>query len=97
MEEIFKAKEIWFRQHPPDLGEKESMMDALFLQYSQRESCSNDTIRNLFAQLREQVKLPPEEYDAVFYIVCDLCLEHGRLAFREGAKTAIRFLREVFE
>lgn len=97
MEEVFKAMEAWFRQHPPNLGNEESMVDALFMQYSQRESCSNDTIRNLFTQLREQVRLPPEEYDAVFYVVCDLCLEHGRLAFREGAKTAIRFLCEVSE
>ena len=79
------------------MHEEESLVDALFMQYSQREPCSNDTIRNLFTQLREQVRLPPEEYDAVFYVVCDLCLEHGRLAFREGAKTAIRFLREVSE
>lgn len=97
MEEVFKSMEAWFRKHPPNLGDEESMMDALFMQYSQRESCSNDTIRNLFTQLREQVRLPPEEYDAVFYVVCDLCLEHGRLAFREGAKTAFRFLREVSE
>ena len=47
--------------------------------------------------LREKAKMPPREYDEVLYVVSDLCIEHGRLAFLEGLKIGMLLMQEAIK
>ena len=76
--------EAWFRQHPPNLGEVESVLNKLFWIYTGHNNMDNKTILEQFARLREYLGLSPREYDEVFYIVSSLCLEHAKQAFHGG-------------
>lgn len=95
MKTIIQAMEAWFRQHPPDLGEEESVLDALFWLYTEHNNMDNNAILEQFAKLRECLGLPPREYDEVFYIVSSLCLEHAKQAFRSGFCLAVTLMQEI--
>lgn len=55
----------------------------------------NKKINDCYTMLQEKVNLPLREYDEVLYIVSDLCLEHGRLAFMEGLKVGMLLMQEL--
>lgn len=95
MEEIFKAMEAYFRQHPPNLGEEESVLDTLFRLYTEHNNMDNKAILEQFARLRKYLGLPLREYDEVFYIVSSLCLEHAKQAFRGGFCLAVTLMQEI--
>lgn len=48
-----------------------------------------------YAALREKVNLSLRDYDEVLYIVSDLSLEYGRLAFMEGLKVGMLLMQEL--
>lgn len=70
-------------------------MDLLFWQYVQTASNDNEKIRGLFTQLRELCQLPQNQFDEVFYVVSDLCLEHGSMAFAEGIRYGYALARDL--
>jgi len=53
----------------------------LYWQYTEANSLDNAKIRGHFDALRARIPLSRAEYDEIMYIICDLCLEYGRLAF----------------
>ena len=55
----------------------------------------NEKIKEQFDALRKSVTISREEYDDFFYIVCSLCLEHGRLAFIEGLRLGVVLMQEL--
>lgn len=83
------------REHPPDCGDGDSVLDMLFWHYEENNAIDSEKIREQFAALREMMNLSPRDYDQVFYTVSDLSLEHGRLAFVEGVKIGIALLNEL--
>ncbi len=85
----------YFARHPPNLGNAESILDAMFWAYAESNPVNNDTIRKDYAKLREAWKLPPQEYDEILYIISDLCTEHGRLAFQDGIRVGMLVMQEV--
>lgn len=95
MEKLIETLQHHFRQNPPDYGDAESVLDALYWRYTECGDSDSEKIRGQFDALRKLVSFPPKEYDQVFYLVSDLCLEHGRLAFREGMKTGMALVREL--
>lgn len=95
MEKLIEVLRQHIRQNPPDYGDVDSVLDTLYWHYVEHGSTDSEKIINQFAVLRKLVNIPPEEYDQVFYVVSDLCLEHGRLAFFEGLRVGIELAMEV--
>lgn len=87
----------YLEQNPPDCGDFKSVLDILYQNYTEHSSPDNAIICNLFAELRKLVNLPPKEYDPIYYVASDLCLEHGRLAFKEGLKVGMLLMQELIE
>lgn len=95
MENLIETLQKYFRQKPPNYEDAESVLNLLFWHYTEYNQINNEKIKEQFTKLREYLKLPPQEYDEVFYIVSDLCMEHGRLAFQEGIKLVFALLQEL--
>ena len=85
----------YVEQNPLNYGEASSVLDVLFWHYAEYGSLDSETIKDQFNSLRKLVNFPPKEYDKVFDVVSDLCLEHGRLAFREGMRFGILLMSDM--
>jgi len=95
MDKLVEVLQQYFAQDPPDYGDAESVLDMLFWHYTEYNQIDNEKIKTQFAKLREYLNLPPQEYDEVFYIVGDLCVEHSRLAFREEMRLVLALLHDL--
>lgn len=95
MEKLIEVLQQHFTQNPPDYGDAESVLDMLFWYYTEYNQIDNEVIKTQFAKLRDYLNLPPQEYDEVFYIVGNLCVEHSQLAFREGMKLILVLFQEL--
>lgn len=95
MEKLVETLQQYFSQNPPAYGGAESVLDILYGYYIEHGSSDNEKIMNQFATLRALVDLPPQKYDPIFYVVSDLCIEHGRLAFSEGLHMGIQLAGEI--
>lgn len=84
-------------QNPPDCGNAQDVVDRLYWCFMEHNRVENRKTNDCYARLREKVNLPLREYDEVLYIVSDLCLAHGRLAFMEGLKVGILLMQELDE
>ena len=85
----------YVEQNPLNYGEASSVLDVLFWHYAEYGSLDSEAIRDQFNTLRKLVNFPPKEYDKVFDVVSDLCLEHGRLAFWEGIRLGMLLMCEI--
>lgn len=81
MKEILHAIHKSIAERPPNYNDAESLLEMLFWHYTESNTLDNEKIKEQFDALRSLVNMNHKEYDEIFYIVCDLCLEHGRLAF----------------
>jgi len=95
MKKLTERLSQYFEENPPNLGDAESILDALFWMYMEYCPADSETIKALYVQLRKIMNLPPECYDQVFDIVSDLCVEHGRKAFREGLRLGVVLIKEL--
>lgn len=95
MKELAVILKKHFEQNSPNYGDADSVLDMLYWHYTEYSSPDNEKIVNQFAALRKLVNFSPKEYDQVFYIVSDLCLEHGRLAFQEGIRLGMLLIHGV--
>lgn len=82
-------------QNPPDCGNVQDVVDRIYWCYMESNRVDNSKINDCYARLRKRVNLPLREYDEILYIVSDLCLEHGRLAFMEGLKVGMLLTQEL--
>lgn len=86
----------YFEKQPSvSYGDADTILDALFWLYTEHNSLDSDAIMAQFAKLREYLKLPPQEYDEVFYTVSDLCILHSRSAFTEGVRLGFQLRNEL--
>lgn len=83
----------YIEQNPPACGDTQAVVDQIYWAYMENNRIDNDKTNECYTALREKVGLPLREYDEVLYIVSDLCLEHGRLAFMEGLKVGLTLLQ----
>lgn len=82
-------------QNPPDCGNAQDVVDRIFWCYMENNRVDNGKTNACYAALREKVNLPLRDYDEVLYIVSDLSLEYGRLAFMEGLKVGMLLMQEL--
>lgn len=85
----------YVEQNPPACGDAQTVVDRIYWAYMENHWIDNDKISKNYSVLRKRVNMPTHEYDEVLYIVSDLCLEHGRLAFMEGLKIGMLLMQEM--
>lgn len=85
----------YVEQNLINYGEVESVLEILFWYYAEHGGLDSKQIADQFDVLRKLVNFPPKEYDNVFNVVSDLCLEHGRWAFREGMRLGMLLMCEM--
>ena len=95
MKKIADIVKSYVDQNPPDCGNAKDVVDRIYWCYMENNRVDNRKTNDCYARLREKVNLPLREYDEVLYIVSDLCLEHGRLAFMEGLKVGMLLMQEI--
>lgn len=95
MTRLAKLLKDYVVQNPPVCGDAQTVADQLYWIFIENHRSDNDKISHCYSALRERVKLAMREYDEVLYIVSDLCMEHGRIAFMEGLKVGMLLIREM--
>lgn len=95
MKKLAEMLKEYVERNPFDYGEVESTLDILFWYYVEYSGADSEKIRSRFDSLRNLVNFSPKEYDQVFDVVSDLCLEHGRLAFREGIRFGVQLMNGI--
>ncbi len=83
-------------QHPPHLDNADSILDMIFWIYSESNPIEDDASKRKYKAIRERISsLSATDYEEVFNLVCDLCTDHERLAFREGIRFGMLLMREL--
>lgn len=95
MKNLSEFLKSYAEQNLPVCGNAEAVVDLIYWAYMESNRIDNDKTNACYAALREKVSMPLREYDEVLYIVSDLCLEHGRLAFMEGLKIGMLLMQEM--
>lgn len=85
----------YFKQHPPNFEDAESLLDFLYWHHSEYNPIDNDVIKRQLEAMRSLLDLPSDLYDQVFGLVCDICIEHGRLGFVEGLRFGMVLMQEL--
>ena len=96
MDSLAELLKRYVEDNPPACGNAQAVVDQIYWAYMENHRVDNDKTSERYEALREKVNLPLREYDEVLYIVSDLCLEHGRLAFMEGLKVGLVLFHELF-
>lgn len=98
MQKHAEVLNAYFKQNPPKCLEADSVLETLYWNYTQGNPINNGKIRELFARLRSQFPhLSMQEFDPIFTLVRDLCIEHERLAFYEGLRLGVTLMTELKE
>lgn len=85
-----------YTQHPPHLDNADSILDMIFWNYTESNPIEDDQSKRKYKAIRERISsLSPTDYDAAFNLICDLCTDHERLAFREGIRFGMLLMREL--
>lgn len=98
MQRYIGALQDYCRSYPPSYGGAESLLEFLYWHYSEDNPIDSQKIRDGFAKLRSQFPhLSLQEFDPIFIMVSDLCVECGRLAFYEGLHLGAALMTELTE
>ena len=84
--------------HPLRLhnGNFTSFLDMLHYVYTESNPIDTEEIRAEFSELRPILNmLPGEEADALFGLVCDLCLQFEKTAFAHGITAGLYLHTEL--
>lgn len=71
----------------------ESLMEILHDAYLSYNTVDSEEIRGKFADLLPE--MPPQRFDELFAVVCDLCIAHEVLAFSQGVAVGMDLMTEV--
>lgn len=98
MQRYIEALRDYYRNHPPNYGGAENLLEFLYWHYSEDNPIDNQKIRDGFAKMRSQFPhLSLQEFDPIFTIVSGLCVECERLAFYEGLRLGAALMTELTE
>ena len=98
MKQYKEAFMAYLSKHPTDLAEAEmeSILDVLFRCYQESRRSDSEDIRHCFNELDDILsKLPLEENDRVFLLICDLFDKYRKEAFQSGILIGFHLLREL--
>lgn len=74
----------------------DTLLEMLHDIYTSHNAINSDGIRERFRAIRSLLSfLPKEDFDQLFSLVCDLCLENEVLAFSQGVCVGLRLMSEI--
>ena len=95
MKEYFEILRKHIGQHPPELGDADSVLVLLSEAYNAVNTIDDDQIKADFNALYQAMNgMQLKEMDRIIYPVCTLCRSHERAGFVEGIKVGIRLAME---
>ena len=98
MKKYIQALQEHCKQNPPNHGDYRSVMNLLYWTYAHYNPVDEQKLRDGFAKLRSQFPHHSlQDFDPVFNTVCDLCIDHERLAFYEGLRLGVTLMQELKE
>ena len=98
MKKYIKSLKAYIDQHPPNLGDTDSVLGMLYECHNENSPYDNEQIRADFNELYQQMNgMPLREMDKIIYPVCKLCRDHERVGFTDGIKMGIRLRAELAE
>ena len=86
----------YVKEHPLEYMDvdMEELMEVFYHCYG--DKAEPERVRAMFARLRTlRQAMPPEAGEALFDLVCDLCLEKERRAFCEGFRVGGQLILEI--
>ena len=83
-------------EHPPDLGDGNSILMLLYEAYNQVNNLDDEQIKADFNALYQAMNgMELREMDRVIDPVCTLCRDHERAGFIHGVQIGVRLLQEL--
>jgi len=96
--DIGKMKQ-YISLHPVQYGDDtvESLLEMFYQYYTEENPMVSEAIYERFSSIRKMnVDQGEDSMDSIFYTVCQLCLDHERLAFFSGFRTGAQWTIETF-
>lgn len=85
-------------QHPPKLGDADSVLALLYETYNAVNTMDDDRIKADFNALYQAMNgMELKEMDRIIDPVCTLCRDHEWAGFVEGVKVGILLYQELVE
>lgn len=85
-------------EHPPDLGDGNSILTLLYGAYNEANRLDDEQITADFNALyRAMNGMTLQEMDRIIYPVCTLCRDHEKAGFVAGVKVGILLQSELSE
>ena len=82
--------------HPPDLGDKHSVLSLLYEAHRESNAMYDNEIKANFHALYEAMNgMPLREMDQIVYPVCTLCRSHQKSGFIEGIRIGILLYQAI--
>lgn len=100
MKEFVDALHAYIAQQKINFGDgdAQSLLEMLFIAYTQRNGFDDETIRKDFDALYEAMNGKSlQEIDRVIDPVCTLCRDHEKAGFIQGILLGVRLERELSE
>lgn len=96
MKEYFEILRKHIGQHPPELGDADSVLALLYEAYNAINTMDDDHIKADFNALYQAMNgMELREMDRVIDPVCTLCRDHERAGFIHGVQLGIRLFHEL--
>ena len=85
-------------EHPPDLGDGNSILTLLYEAYNEANRMDDEQIKVDFNALYQAMNgMTLQEMDRIIYSVCTLCRDYERSGFLAGIKVGILLSSELSE
>lgn len=98
MNEYFEMLINHIGQHPPELGDAESILELLCEAYNAVNNMDDGQIKSDFNALYQAMNgMELQEMDKIIYPVCTLCRDHERAGFVEGVKVGIKLANDLMQ
>ena len=96
MKDYFETLKNHIGQHPPELGDAESVLAFLYKAYNAVNTMDDDRIKADFNALYQAMNgMELKEMDQILDPVCALCRDHEQSGFRKGVKVGFWLADEL--
>ena len=98
MNPYIERVKLQIAEHPPDFGDRNSVLTLLYEAYNEANNLDDDQIKADFNALYQAMNgMELREMDRIIYPVCTLCRDHERSGFMEGIKVGVLLQSELSE
>lgn len=96
LDAYIEALQALVANHPPDLGDEDSVLSLLYEARSESNVMYDDEIKAGFHALYEAMNgMSLQEMDQIVYPLCTLCRNHQKSGFIEGIRIGILLCTEL--